>query len=114
MLGKQYVAYTEVHHFPPRIDRFPKPPATSSEPPATSCLNGGVHWHNTVGAMDGMLQSSEYAVATYSALPQYTALQHSNRGRTVRCARAVRALCEKLAVLHHREFGKFRRLKGRH
>ena len=34
------------------------------------------------------------------------------RGRTVRCARAVRALCEKLAVLHHREFGKFRRLKG--
>ena len=35
-------------------------------------------------------------------------------GRTVRCARAVRALCEKLAVLHHREFGKFRRLKGRH
>ena len=36
------------------------------------------------------------------------------RGRTVRCAHAVRALCEKLAVLHHREFGKFRRLKGRH
>ena len=36
------------------------------------------------------------------------------RGRTVRCARAVPALCEKLAVLHHREFGKFRRLKGRH
>ena len=32
----------------------------------------------------------------------------------VRCARAVRTLCEKLAVLHHREFGKFRRLKGRH
>ena len=27
---------------------------------------------------------------------------------------AYRALCEKLAVLHHREFGKFRRLKGRH
>ena len=27
---------------------------------------------------------------------------------------AVRALCEKLAVLRHREFGKFRRLKGRH
>ena len=27
---------------------------------------------------------------------------------------AVRALCEKLAVLHHRELGKFRRLKGRH
>ena len=27
---------------------------------------------------------------------------------------AVRALCQKLAVLHHREFGKFRRLKGRH
>ena len=27
---------------------------------------------------------------------------------------AVRALCEKLAVLHHREFGKFRRLKGCH
>ena len=27
---------------------------------------------------------------------------------------AVRALCEKLAVLHHREFGKFRRLEGRH
>ena len=24
------------------------------------------------------------------------------------------ALCEELAVLHHREFGKFRRLKGRH
>ena len=36
------------------------------------------------------------------------------RGRTVRCARTVRALCEKLAVLHHREFGKFRRLKDRH
>ena len=35
-------------------------------------------------------------------------------GRTVRCARTVHALCEKLAVLHHREFGKFRRLKGRH
>ena len=35
-------------------------------------------------------------------------------GRTVRCTRAVHALCEKLAVLHHREFGKFRRLKGRH
>ena len=27
---------------------------------------------------------------------------------------AARALCEELAVLHHREFGKFRRLKGRH
>ena len=27
---------------------------------------------------------------------------------------AVPALCEKLAVLHHREFGKFRILKGRH
>ena len=27
---------------------------------------------------------------------------------------AVHALCEKLAVLHHRDFGKFRRLKGRH
>ena len=27
---------------------------------------------------------------------------------------AVCALCEKLAVLHHREFGQFRRLKGRH
>ena len=36
------------------------------------------------------------------------------RGRTERCARAVHALCEKLAVLHHWEFGKFRRLKGRH
>ena len=35
-------------------------------------------------------------------------------GRTVRCAHAVRALCEKLAVLHHREFGKFRRLEGCH
>ena len=35
-------------------------------------------------------------------------------GRTVRCARAVRALCEKLAVLHHREFGKSRRLEGCH
>ena len=35
-------------------------------------------------------------------------------GRTVRCARAVHALCEKLAVLHHREFGKFRRLEGCH
>ena len=41
-------------------------------------------------------------------------LTDSIGGRTVRCARAVRALCEKLAVLHHREFGKFRRLKGRH
>ena len=30
------------------------------------------------------------------------------------CEGAYRALCEKLAVLHHREFGKFRRLKGRH
>ena len=27
---------------------------------------------------------------------------------------AVRVLCEKLAVLHHREFGKFRRLDGCH
>ena len=27
---------------------------------------------------------------------------------------AYRALCEKLAVLHRRAFGKFRRLKGRH
>ena len=27
---------------------------------------------------------------------------------------AYRALCEKLAVLHHREFSKYRRLKGRH
>ena len=35
-------------------------------------------------------------------------------GRTVRCARAVHALCEKLAVLHLWEFGKFRRLKERH
>ena len=40
--------------------------------------------------------------------------RHAFGGRTVRCARAVRALCEKLAVLQHREFGKFRRLKGRH
>ena len=36
------------------------------------------------------------------------------RALCARCARAVRALCEKLAVLHHREFGKFRRLKGRY
>ena len=36
------------------------------------------------------------------------------RGRTVRCARAVHALREKFAVLHHREFGKFRRLEGCH
>ena len=36
------------------------------------------------------------------------------RALCARCVRAVRALCEKLAVLHHREFGKFRRLKGRH
>ena len=36
------------------------------------------------------------------------------RALCARCARAVRALCEKLAVLHHRGFGKFRRLKGRH
>ena len=36
------------------------------------------------------------------------------RALCARCARAVRALCEKLAVPHHREFGKFRRLKGRH
>ena len=41
-------------------------------------------------------------------------LSASFRGRTVRCARAVHALCEKLAVLHHREFGKFRRLEGCH
>ena len=34
------------------------------------------------------------------------------RALCARCARAVRALCEKLAVLHHREFGKFRRLEG--
>ena len=49
-------------------------------------------------------------------MPQGWALWPWNtlRGRTVRCARAVHALCEKLAVLHHREFGKFRRLKGRH
>ena len=39
--------------------------------------------------------------------------RHAMGGRTVRCAR-VPALCEKLAVLHHREFGEFRRLKGRH
>ena len=26
----------------------------------------------------------------------------------------VHALCKKLAVLHHREFGKFRRLEGCH
>ena len=32
----------------------------------------------------------------------------------VRSKGAYRALCEKLAVLQHREFGKFRRLKGRH
>ena len=40
---------------------------------------------------------------------------HAHTGREqggVPCA--ARALCEKLAVLHHREFGKFRRLKGRH
>ena len=36
------------------------------------------------------------------------------RALCARCARAVRALCEKLAVLHHREFGKFRRLEGCH
>ena len=41
-------------------------------------------------------------------------MQGRQGGRTVRCARAVHALCEKLAVLHHWEFGKFRRLKGRH
>ena len=39
---------------------------------------------------------------------------YSHWGRTVRCARAVQALCEKLTVLHHREFGKFRRLEGCH
>ena len=36
------------------------------------------------------------------------------RALCARCARAVHALCEKLAVLHHREFGKFRRLEGCH
>ena len=36
------------------------------------------------------------------------------RALCARCARAVRALCEKLAVLHHREFGKFRRMEGCH
>ena len=36
------------------------------------------------------------------------------RALCARCARAVRALCEKLAVLHHREFGKFRTLEGCH
>ena len=40
------------------------------------------------------------------------ALQQS--GRVFLAQGAYRALCEKLAVLHHREFGKFRRLKGRH
>ena len=50
-----------------------------------------------------------------SALCQTVPVVHTHLwGRTVRCARAVPALCEKLAVLHHREFGKFRRLKGRH
>ena len=52
------------------------------------------------------------AAATATATVKERKPDH--RGRTVRCARAVRALCEKLPVLHHREFGEFRRLKGRH
>ena len=47
-------------------------------------------------------------------LPRITHTLGAYRALCARCARAVRALCEKLAVLHHREFGKFRRLKGRH
>ena len=50
------------------------------------------------------------------ALPRLLLSEH--KGGVPCAVRALctrwRALCEKLAVLHHREFGKFRRLKGRH
>ena len=69
----------------------------------------GVSYHRPV-ASDGPGTSQEVEVW---AGPYCSAL-----GPRVRCFGgvpcAVRALCEKLAVLHHREFGKFRRLKGCH
>ena len=107
-----------------KVGCFPPPAATGPrsrilQPPCP------FEWimHASVGV--GVCRGGHWAVG----LLQYTAaLQRAEgsgsplvhhciaggRGRTVRCARAVRALCEKLAVLHHREFGKFRRLKGRH
>ena len=47
------------------------------------------------------------AYARRSKEVQVCGPRHATRG-------AYRALCEKLAVLHHREFGKFGRFKGRH
>ena len=68
------------------------------------------------GAMHFCVDCPRLSSAGPSVVPSFSVgfAWHTLRGRTVRCARAVPALCEKLAVLHHREFGKFRRLKGRH
>ena len=60
-------------------------------------------------ALDPSLEGARHvaSMGIFNPMGAYPAL-------CARRARAVCALCEKLAVLHHREFGKFRRLKGRH
>ena len=75
-------------------------------------------------ASQGIMPASRFgAAARYEAV--LIQLDTQARGRNhdpwgayralcARCARAVHALCEKLAVLHYREFSKFTRLKGRH
>ena len=80
-----------------------RPPVQSG-----SCGECDVLWHASPVSRPGdlVLWSGSSALTSCIVLGLW--------GRTVRCARAVHAMCEKLAVLHHRESGKFRRLKGRH
>ena len=71
------------------------------------------------GLLVGALPCGEYEtrspIGDFQSEPTWFAsFCASLRGRTVRCARAVHALCEELAVLQHRELGRFRSLKGHH
>ena len=79
---------------------------------------GGLSW--AVGQSAGFSQKgskrqTQWAVCKHSPMGNadsgVSRMHASGRGTAMG---AYRALCGKLAVLHHREFGKFRRLKGRH
>ena len=68
-------------------------------------------WRDRFAAIRDRLSTDPAAYAEAKALGNEVAVACRCSGG-VPCA--VRALCEKLAVLNHRDFGKFRRLKGRH
>ena len=70
-------------------------------------------WHTGHGQPQAELEAAP-RILLHSCVPPRVSSRIPNPTPSGGIPCAVRALCEKLAVLHHREFGKFRRLKGRH